>query len=158
MRCLRDELQSVWHGELHCQGVGGSPWPLHARFAWCGFCAQKLKYILLTPSYNMTMQNGHDVNVHTLHPTDNGIRHSKLIEVHPSNISWHLLIAEIFNSSISAGTYHGQRVATSVFCGANQLESQIGPWGRYATLLKRSIWYIVKNIWTVLWVNMVCRF
>ena len=48
-----------------------------------GFCAQKLKYILLTPSYNMTMQNGHDVNVHTLHPTDNGIHHAKLIGVHP---------------------------------------------------------------------------
>ena len=35
----------------------------------------------------MTIQNGHDANVHTLHPTDNGIHHVKLIEVHPSNIS-----------------------------------------------------------------------
>ena len=60
------------------------------------------------------MQNGHDVNVLTLHPTDNGICHAKLIEVHPSNISSYPLLAEIFNSLISAGTYHGQRVATSV--------------------------------------------
>ena len=37
--------------------------------------------------YNMIVQNGHDANVHTLHPTDNGICHAKLIEVHPSNIS-----------------------------------------------------------------------
>ena len=32
--------------------------------------------------------------------------------------------------------YHGQRVAISVLCGANQFEPQIGPWGRYATLYK----------------------
>ena len=50
--------------------------------------------------------------------------HAKLIEVHPSNISLHLLLAEIFNFSIFAGTYHGQRVATLVLCGANQLEPQ----------------------------------
>ena len=38
------------------------------------------------------MQNEHDVNVYTLHPIDNGIRHASLVEVHPSNISWHLLM------------------------------------------------------------------
>ena len=69
----------------------------------------------------MTIQNGHDVNVHALHPTDNRIHHAKLIEVHPSNISLRplrTLLAEMFNSPIFAGTYHGQRVATSVLCGA----------------------------------------
>ena len=30
------------------------------------------------------MQNGHDAKVHTLNPTDNGIRQPKLTEVHPS--------------------------------------------------------------------------
>ena len=66
------------------------------------------------------MQNGHDVNVHTLRPTDNRIRHAKLAEVYFSNIFRHLLLlAEKFNSPVSAGTYHGQRVATSVLCGAN---------------------------------------
>ena len=59
----------------------------------------------------MTMQNGHDANIHILHPADNGTCHTKLIEVHPSNISWHLLLAMIFNSSNSSGTYHCQRVA-----------------------------------------------
>ena len=77
-----------------------------------------------------------DAKVHTLNPTDNGIRQAKLTEVHPSNISWHPLLAEIFNSPITAGTYHGQRVAVSVLCGANQFGPQIGPWGRYATLCK----------------------
>ena len=86
----------------------------------------------------MTMQNGHDTNFHILHPTDNGICHAKLIEVHPSNIFWGPLLAEIFNCPISAGTYYGQRVATSVLCDANWFE--IGPLGRYATLLKRLYW------------------
>ena len=67
----------------------------------------------------MTMQNGHDTNFHILNPTDNGICRAKLIEVHPSNISWHLLLANILNSQTSAGTYHGQRVARLVLCGAN---------------------------------------
>ena len=52
------------------------------------------------------MQNEHDANFHILHPIDNGIRHAKRIDVHPSNICWHLLLAEIFNSLISVGTYH----------------------------------------------------
>ena len=60
----------------------------------------------------------------SLQPLDNGIRHAKLIEVHPSKISWNLLLAKIFNSQIFAGTYHGQRVATSTLCGANWLEPQ----------------------------------
>ena len=84
----------------------------------------------------MNMQNGHDAKVHTLNPTNNGICQVKLTEVHPSSISWHPLLTEIFNSLISARTYHGQRVATSVLCGAYQFESQIWPWGRYATLYK----------------------
>ena len=54
----------------------------------------------------MNKQNRHDAKVHTLNPTDNGIRQAKLTEVHPSNISWHLLLAKIFNSPISAGTHH----------------------------------------------------
>ena len=62
----------------------------------------------------MTIQNEHDTNINILHPTDNGIRHAKLVEADPSNISWHLLLAEIFNSKISAGTNHGQRFATLV--------------------------------------------
>ena len=48
--------------------------------------------------YNMSMQNGHNANVHTLHPIDNEICHAKLIELHPSNLSWHLLLAKIFNA------------------------------------------------------------
>ena len=84
----------------------------------------------------MNIQNGHDVKVHTLNPTDNGICQAKLTEVHPSNISWHPLLAEIFNSPISTGTCHGQRVPISVLCDANQFEPQIGPGGRYATLYK----------------------
>ena len=60
------------------------------------------------------MQNGHDAKVHTLNPTDNRICQAKLTEVHPSNISWHPLLTEIFNSPISAGTHHGQRVALLV--------------------------------------------
>ena len=82
----------------------------------------------------MNMQNGHDAKVHTLNPTDNG--QAKLTEVHPLNISWNQLLAKIFNSPISAGTHHGQRVAISVLCGANHFEPQIGPWGCYATLCK----------------------
>ena len=82
------------------------------------------------------MQNGHDAKVHTLNPTDNRICQAKLTEVHPSNISWHPLLTEIFNSPISAGTHHGQRVALLVLFGANQFEPQIGPWGCYATLCK----------------------
>ena len=82
------------------------------------------------------MQNGHDAWVHTLNPTDNGIRQAKLTGVHPSNISLHPLLAEMCNSPISAGTYHDQRVAISMLCGANQFEPQIGPWGRYVTLCK----------------------
>ena len=50
--------------------------------------------------YNMNMQNGHDAKVHILNPTDSGICQAKLTEVHPSNISWHPLLAEIFNSPI----------------------------------------------------------
>ena len=61
----------------------------------------------------------------------------KLIEIQPSNISCHLLLAEIFNSPISAGTYHGQRIATSsVLCGADQFEPQIGPRGCYVPIYK----------------------
>ena len=82
------------------------------------------------------MQNEHDVKVHTLNPTENGICQAKLTEVHPSNISWHPLLAKMFNSPISAGTYHDQRIATSVLCGPNQFEPQIGLWGCYATLYK----------------------
>ena len=59
------------------------------------------------------------MNFHILHPTDSATRHAKLIEVRPSNISCHLLLAEIFNFQISAGTYHDQRVATSVLWGVN---------------------------------------
>ena len=70
-------------------------------------------YVLVS-MYNMTMQNGHDASVHILHPTDNGICHAKLIEVHPSNILSDLKVAKIFNSPISAGTYHGQRIAILV--------------------------------------------
>ena len=84
----------------------------------------------------MNMQNGHDVKVHTLNPTDNGILQAKLTEVHPSDISWHPLLAEIFNSPISAGMYHVQRVAILVLCDANQFKLQIRPWSRYATLCK----------------------
>ena len=76
------------------------------------------------------------MKVDTLNPTDNGILQAKLTEVHPSNISSHPLLAEIFNSPVSAGKYHGQCVAISVLCGANQFEPQIEPWGRFATLCK----------------------
>ena len=40
----------------------------------------------------MTIQNGNDADVHILCPTDNGIRHAKLIEVRHPNISLHLHI------------------------------------------------------------------
>ena len=70
----------------------------------------------------MNMQIEHDANVHTLHPTESSICHTKLIEVHPSNISSHPLLAKIFNSQVSAKTYHGQLVATLVLCGSNQLK------------------------------------
>ena len=73
----------------------------------------ELKYILVS-TCNMTIQNEHDANAHILHLTDNEIHRAKLIEVHPSNISWHLLLAEIFNSPIYARTYHDQRVATYI--------------------------------------------
>ena len=86
--------------------------------------------------YNMNVPSGHDAKVHTLNPTDNWICQAKLTEVYPSNISWQPLLVEILNSSISAGTYHGQCVAISLFCGANQFEPQIGLWGHYATLYK----------------------
>ena len=102
----------------------------------------------------MNMQNGHDAKFHTLNPTDNGISQAKLTEVHPSNISWHPLLTEIFNSPISAGTYHGQRVAISVLCGANQFEPQIGPWGRYATLCKM-VYYRKKKFLNSFTVGMI---
>ena len=82
------------------------------------------------------MQNRNDVNVHTLHPTDNGICHAKLIEVHPPNIFSHLLLTKIFSSLVSARTYHGQGVATLVLRGVNRLELQMGLRGCYATLFK----------------------
>ena len=61
----------------------------------------------------------------TLHPIDNGIWNAKLIEVLLSNIFWYLVLAEIFDSHISAGAYHGQgqHVATSVLWGADQFAS-----------------------------------
>ena len=98
------------------------------------------------------MQNEHDANFHILHPIDRWICHAKRIDVHPSNISWHLikyvLLAEIFKFPISARMYHGQRVATSVFYGANQFVSQIGPRGRSATLLDMVIqlWKICSEL------------
>ena len=84
------------------------------------------------------MQNVHDTDFHILHPTDNGIiSHAKLMQVHPSNVFWHLLLAEIFNSQISAGTYQGQHVATLVWRVANRCAPYIGRRGRDATLFKR---------------------
>ena len=55
----------------------------------------------------------------SLHPLDIESCHAKLIKVHASNISLNLLVTKMFNSQISVRTYHGQRVATSVLCGAN---------------------------------------
>ena len=101
MRCVRGELQSVWHDEFHWHWGGGSPWSLHIHFAWCDFYAKVLKYLLI-PTSNMAMQNGHDTNFHILHPTDNEFSHARPIEVYPSNISWHLLLAAIFNSQTFA--------------------------------------------------------
>ena len=95
--------------------------------------------------YTMNMQNRHDANVHTLNPIDNGICQAKLTE-DPSNTSWHLLLAKIFNSSMSVRTYHGQRVATSVLWDTNQFEPQIGPRGRYATLYK-TVYPIMARSW-----------
>ena len=60
----------------------------------------------------------------SLQPLDNGIHRAKLIEVHPSNISWNLLPAKIFNSQNSAETYRGQRVAAWTLCDANWLEQK----------------------------------
>ena len=60
----------------------------------------------------MTMQNGHDMNVHIPYPIDDEIFRDKLIGVHPSNISWHILLTEIYNSPISYETYHDHCVAT----------------------------------------------
>ena len=71
----------------------------------------------------MIMQNGHDVNAHTLHSLDDGICHVKVIGVHHSNVSWYLLLVDIFNSLISAETYHVQRVATSLLYGENRSAS-----------------------------------
>ena len=48
----------------------------------------------------------------SLQPLDNGARHAKLIEVHPSNIVCNILLAKIFNSRFFVGMYHGQHVAT----------------------------------------------
>ena len=59
-----------------------------------------------------------------LQPLGNWVCHAKLIEVHPSNISWNLLPGKIFNSQISVAMYHGQRVTTLVLCGANRLKPQ----------------------------------
>ena len=70
-----------------------------------------------------TMKNWHDMNFHILHPTGDGIHFAKLVEIHPSNISSHLLLAEIISSQISARTCHGQRVATMMLWGANQFAS-----------------------------------
>ena len=44
-------------------------------------------FLGMISTYTMTMQNEHDANIAILYPTDNGIRHAKLIEVHHSNIS-----------------------------------------------------------------------
>ena len=78
--------------------------------------------------YNMNMKNGHDAKVRILNPTDNEICQAKLNEVHHSNISWHPLLAEIFNSPISVETYHGQHdigvVRRKSIQAANQV---IGP-------------------------------
>ena len=102
------------------------------------------------------MQDRHDANVTTLRPSDNGIRHINLIEVLPSNIFCHPLLIEMINFQISARTYHGQRVTTSVLCDANWLEPQIGTWDRYATLFKRGylhVWVCTcKRTWIYLWI------
>ena len=47
-------------------------------------------------------------------PFDRWIRHATMIQTCQPSISWSPLPAEIFNSAISAGMYHGQRVSTSV--------------------------------------------
>ena len=72
----------------------------------------------------MNMQNRRDMNFYILHPLDRWIRHAKLIEVHISHSTLQLLLAEIFNSPISAGTYHGQRVATSVFIVSSSFKTK----------------------------------
>ena len=55
---------------------------------------------------------------------DNGVCHAKLIDVHPPNIYCNLLLTKIFNSQISVGTCHSQRVAILVLCDANRFEPQ----------------------------------
>ena len=50
---------------------------------------------------NHTQQNGCEEVMESLQPLDNEICHAKLIEVHSSNISSHLLLIKRFNSPIS---------------------------------------------------------
>ena len=71
-----------------------------------------------------------------------------------SNISRHPLLAEIFNSPISAGTYRGQRVGTLVLYSANWSEPHIMPWGRKAALCKRV--YVLCRSTTVIPSARIC--
>ena len=54
-------------------------------------------------------------------PSDRWICHAKLVEIHPSNMSWNLLLTNIFNSPISAGMYHDHHIATSMLCCETQI-------------------------------------
>ena len=66
----------TWQDKFHCQWDRGSQWSLHIHFTRCDFYVLELKCIII-PTYNMTMQNGHDTNFHILHPTDSRIRHAR---------------------------------------------------------------------------------
>ena len=106
-------------------------------------------YTLSWDPRSLAIRNRHDTNIHTLNPTDNGICQAKMTEFHPSNISWYLLLAKIFNSSISARAYHGQHVAISVLCNTNQFEPQPGHGAVMRSFIKRFIILLYSHLLTL---------
>ena len=80
---------------------------------------------------------------------------AKLFEIHLSNISWNLLLAEIFNSVTSSGTYHGQRAATLVLWDANRLAQWIE---RGSSFEMDLTCYEFTTFWGPLWNPGLCIF
>ena len=144
-RCFRGEIQSVWLRNSIVSGVESVDFRIIAILHIHIIRKYEQVFILIPTRRNYTQQNKWEEVIESLQPLDNGICHAKLIEVHSSNMSWHLLLAKIFNSLISAGTYYGQHVTTFVSCDANQLVSQIGTRGRYATILNMVYLCVVQQ-------------
>ena len=120
------------------------PWPLHTRFTRCNSTGRNKNMYYFPHMYILTMWLCKMNMIWTSICTSSTLWQWNLSGktardwlklTYSSNMSWHLLLAEIFNSPIFAEMYHGQHVTTSVLLDANRLALQIRARGRYAALL-----------------------